>query len=383
MRALLSVCEREQTWLFRHIRDLVACESPSTDRAPLDLCAALLAMQLEGAGATVRRVPAGATSDHLVAEWHGGARRVMLLGHYDTVWPVGQLARMPIREEDGRLFGPGVYDMKAGLVMGMLAVRALVESVRETARPHVSMLVTADEEVGSATSRALIEQMAREHDAVLVLEPALPGGGVKTARKGVGEFEIVARGVSSHAGADPAAGASAVHEIARQILAVETLRDPRRGISVNAGVVAGGTRGNVVAEHARALVDVRVSRLEDGPRLTEAFHALRPVDPRVTLEVNGRIDRPPMERSEQVLKLYQLARSVAAELGDDLAEGGTGGASDGNFTAAIGVPTLDGLGALGDGAHALHEHVVVGLLPRRAALVAGLLARFGRVEDTA
>lgn len=383
MRAFLSVCEREHAWLFRHIRDLVACESPSTDRASLDLCAALLAMQLEGAGATVRRVPAGSTSDHLVAEWPGGGRRVMLLGHYDTVWPVGQLARMPIREEDGRLFGPGVYDMKAGLVMGMLAVRALVESVREPARPHVSMLVTADEEVGAATSRVLIEQMAREHDAVLVLEPALPGGGVKTARKGVGEFEIVARGVSSHAGADPAAGASAVHEIARQVLAVEKLRDPRRGISVNAGVVAGGTRGNVVAEQARAVVDVRVSRLEDGPRLTEAFHALRPVDPRVTLEVAGRVDRPPMERSEQVLKLYQLARSVAAELGDDLTEGATGGASDGNFTAAIGVPTLDGLGALGDGAHALHEHVVVGLLPRRAALVAGLLARFGRVEDTA
>jgi glutamate carboxypeptidase len=383
VRALLSACDRERAWLFRHLRDLVACESPSTDRAALDLCAALLAMQLEAAGAAVRRVPAGTTADHLVAEWRGGGRRVLLLGHYDTVWPVGQLARMPLREEDGRLFGPGVYDMKGGLAMGMLAARTIAEQIEAAARPHVSMLVTSDEEVGSATSRELIERMARDHDAVFVLEPALPGGGVKTARKGVGEFEIVAHGVSSHAGADPGAGASAVHEIARQIIAVEALRNPKHGISVNAGVVAGGTRGNVVAERATAVVDVRISRLEDAGRVTEAFHALEAENPRVRLDVRGGVNRPPMERSDAVVRLFEMARAVAAEMGEVLAEGATGGASDGNFTAAIGVQTLDGLGAIGDGAHALHEHVVAAALPGRAALLAGLMARFGRVEAVA
>jgi glutamate carboxypeptidase len=281
------------------------------------------------------------------------------------------------------LFGPGVYDMKAGLLIGMLAARTLVETMAEPERPHVSMLITSDEEVGGRSSRPAIERMARDHDAVLVLEPALDGGAVKTARKGVGEFEIIARGVPSHAGADPGSGASAVHEIARQILAVEGLRQPRRGISVNAGIVCGGTRGNVVAEEARAVVDVRVSRIEDAEAVTRAMRALRAVDPRVTLEVHGAVDRPPMERRDGVIRLYELARSVAAAMGDDLGEGATGGASDGNFTAAIGVPTLDGLGALGDGAHALHEHVVMDFPARRAALVAGIMARFGRTATPA
>jgi glutamate carboxypeptidase len=375
MRALLTACDRDRAWLLTLIRDLVTCESPSTDRAALDRCAWLLESRLSDLGASVRRVDGAPTADHLVAEWPGDGPRVMLLGHYDTVWPVGQLARMPVREEDGKLFGPGSYDMKAGLAIGMLAMRALTAGRPAAGRPRVSMLISADEEVGSATSRALIERMALEQRAVLVLEPAIPGGAVKTARKGVGEFEIVAHGVSSHAGADPGAGASAIHEIARQILGVEALRNPARGISVNAGVVDGGTRGNVVAETARAVVDVRVAHLEDAAAVTAAMHAMRPVDPRVRLDVAGGVNRPPMERSAGVVALFELARSVAADLGDDLQEGASGGASDGNFTAALGVPTLDGLGAVGDGAHALHEHVVIDMLPRRAALLAGLLAR--------
>jgi len=357
------------------IHDLVRCESPSTDPTALALCAALLEERLSEAGASVRRVPAGTTGDHLVAKWPGAGAPVMLLGHYDTVWPVGQLSRMPLQEEDGRLFGPGVYDMKAGLVLGMLAMRALMDVIPEASRPGVSMLITSDEEVGAGTSRALIERTAREHRAVLVLEPAMRGGALKTARKGVGEFTLTARGISAHAGADPTLGASAVHELARQILAIESLRDDERGVSVNVGVIQGGTRGNVIAEEARAVIDVRISHLEDLERLNAAVYALRPFDPRVELTVEGRIDRPPMERTASVVRLFELARVVSAEIGDELGEGMSGGASDGNFTAAIGVPTLDGLGAVGDGAHALTEHVQVGQLPRRAALVAGLLAR--------
>jgi glutamate carboxypeptidase len=241
----------------------------------------------------------------------------------------------------------------------------------------MQFLATSDEEVGSATSRAVIESMAQAATAVLVLEPALPGGVLKTARKGVGEFEIVAHGVSAHAGVDPGAGASAVHELARQIVAVQALSDPARGLSVNVGVVEGGTRSNVVAERARAAVDVRVSRLADAAGIEAALHRLAPQDPRVRLEVRGAVNRPPMERTPGVARLFETARRVGQELGVDVREGMTGGASDGNFTAALGVPTLDGLGATGDGAHALHEHVVVADLPVRAALVAGLLLRLG------
>jgi glutamate carboxypeptidase len=379
--SFLPACEREAAWLASLIKDLVACESPSFDRGALDACASLLSSHLAGAGATVSRVAAGAgsTADHVLAEWPGEGASILILGHFDTVWPVGQLARMPVREENGRLFGPGIFDMKAGLAIGLLAVRVLVAGVPAPARPRVRLLATSDEEVGSGTSRAAIEQLAQQSAAVLVLEPSLPGGAVKTARKGVGEFEVIAHGVSAHAGVDPDAGASAVHELARQIGAIERLNDPARGLSVNVGVIEGGTRPNVVAERARAVVDVRIARLEDAAALQTAFGALRAVHPRVRIEVRGGINRPPMERTEGAARLYALAREVARAMGGDLAEGATGGGSDGNFTAALGVPTLDGLGAVGDGPHALHEHIIVNELPRRAALVAGLLARLGAV----
>jgi glutamate carboxypeptidase len=213
-----------------------------------------------------------------------------------------------------------------------------------------------------------------------VLEPALPGGAVKTARKGVGEFVVTAHGVSAHAGANPGAGASAIHELARVITAIEGWNDASRGVTLNVGVVQGGLRSNVVAEEAHALVDVRIARLDDGPRVEHAFAQLRAENPRVRLEVTGRINRPPMERTPGVARLYALARDVARRLGDDLAEGSTGGASDGNFTAALGIPTLDGLGATGDGPHAIDEHVIVKDLADRATLVAGVLARLGDVR---
>ena len=257
------------------------------------------------------------------------------------------------------------------------AMRVVTAVADRGARPAVTLLATCDEEVGSQTSRALIEQLARESAAVLVFEPALPGpgGGVKTSRKGVGEFEIVATGVAAHAGVDPGAGASAVHEMARQIAAVQALGDPAAGLTVNVGIVEGGTRSNVVAEHARAVVDVRVSRMEDAARIDKSMRALRAHDPRVSLAVTGGVNRPPMERGPGVARLCAIAQDVAREQGWDLTEGGTGGGSDGNFSAALGVPTLDGLGPVGDGAHALHEHVVIKDLEPRVALAAGLLLR--------
>ncbi|HUF47907.1 MAG TPA: M20 family metallopeptidase [Vicinamibacterales bacterium] len=377
MTPLLAAAERERAWTIERIRALVQAESPSTDRAALDRCAAVLTAQCREAGATVRREPAGTTADHVVAEWPGARGRALFVGHFDTVWPVGQIARMPLAVVDGRLHGPGVLDMKAGLAVALTAMKVAVAVLPVDTRPAVTLLATSDEEVGSGSSRALLESLARAHDAVLVFEPAIPGGALKTARKGVGEFRVTAHGISSHAGADPGAGASAVHELARQVAVLVALADPRVGRSVNVGVFEGGTRSNVVAETAHALVDVRVSRMADAAGVDAAIRGLRAADPRVRLEVQGGINRPPMERTPGVARLFDLAREVALTWGEDLAEGATGGASDGNFTAALGVPTLDGLGGVGDGPHALHEHVIMDYLPRRAALVAGLVARLG------
>ena len=269
--------------------------------------------------------------------------------------------------------------MKAGIVVAMTAIRALQER-SDSARPTVVMLWTTDEEIGSGTSRAVIEFEAQQSDAVLVLEPSLPGGAAKTRRKGCGEFVLSVRGVSAHAGIDPTKGASAIHELAHQIGYLESLSEPDRGISVNVGLVQGGTRPNVIAEQARAVIDVRVPTMADGHRIEAAIKSLRPRDPRTELEIIGAVERPPLERSEAVARLFELARETANALGRELGEGGTGGGSDGNFTAALGVPTLDGLGPEGDGAHALHEHVLVRDLPWRAALVAGLLGRLEAVK---
>ena len=308
---LESACEREADGLLRTLRELVRAESPSTDRAALEACAAVLVRQLEAAGATVRRLPGAPTADHVLAEWPGRGPGILLIGHFDTVWPVGQISRMPVEERGGLLHGPGVLDMKAGLAIGITAGRVLAAG-EPASRPRVRLLATSDEEVGSATSRADIERLARESAAVIVLEPALPGGAVKTARKGVGEFELVAHGVSAHAGANPGAGASAIREIARQILAIDALNDAERGVTVNVGVIDGGTRSNVVAERARAVIDVRISRLADAEAIEHALRHLAPADPRVRLQLSGRVNRPPMERTAGVAALYAMAREVAA-----------------------------------------------------------------------
>jgi glutamate carboxypeptidase len=384
---LQKFCRANASWLIETIESLVRIESPSDDKTAVDRCGTELAARLEAIGGRVTRLPQPERGDHLRAEFGEPANRgtsepgnrqtreprILLLGHFDTVWPIGTLERMPLVHTDGRLHGPGVFDMKAGIGLAMLATRALLETAAPVAR-RIVMLWTTDEEVGSATSRAAIEEEARKSDAVFVLEPSLPGGAVKTARKGVGEYELHVHGIPAHAGIDPSKGASAIHELARQILRLEELHDLERGVSVTVGRVSGGTRTNVVAEDARAMIDVRATTGADAARLDAALRRLAPVDPRTTLTLSGGVDRPPLERTEQVIRLYHKARAVAAELGLTLAEGSTGGGSDGNFTAAIGVSTLDGLGAVGDGAHALHEHVEVSLLPDRAALVAGLIA---------
>ena len=372
--SLRDFCRDARPWLLETIEALVSLESPTTDKAAVDQCGRALAARLEAIGGRVSRLPRADRGDHLLAEFGCGTSQILLLGHFDTVWPVGQLERMPLVRSNGRLHGPGVFDMKAGIAIGMLATRALLETGVSLSR-RIVMLWTTDEEVGSATSRAAIEDEARRSDAVLVLEPSLPGGAVKTARKGCGEYELRVRGVAAHAGIDPSKGASAIHELARQIVLVQKLQDLDRGVSVNVGIISGGTRTNVVAEEARAVVDVRAPTQADAARVDAAFRALKAVDDRTAVSVTGGLDRPPLERTAQVARLYEQAFEVARELGQALGEGSTGGGSDGNFTAALGVATLDGLGAVGDGAHALHEHVDIESLPDRAALVAGLIAR--------
>lgn len=372
--ALRAFCESQHAWLLALIEELVSHESPTDDKRLVDRCGDRLAARLADAGGRVERFTSETTGEHMRAEFGGGTRQVLLLGHFDTVWPAGQLARMPFEIRDGRLHGPGVLDMKAGIALGTLATRALF-ATQAPADTRVVMLWTTDEETGSDTSRSLVEREARRSDAVLVLEPALPGGVLKTSRKGCGEFEVSVRGVPAHAGVDPGKGVSAIRELARQILAVETLQDLSQQISVNVGVISGGTRPNVVAEEARAMVDVRAPTRAAAARIEAAMQALTPHIPGATVTVTGGFGRPPMERTDGVARLFALAQDVGATLGQSVAEGGTGGGSDGNFCAALGVPTLDGLGALGDGAHARHEHVLVDALIPRATLLAGLLTR--------
>jgi glutamate carboxypeptidase len=374
MREILRFCEAEQPWLRDAISAFVEAESPSDDKAAVDACGRLLARRLEACGARVTRIPQVACGDQLRAEWGTGDRQLLLLGHFDTVWSVGQLAAMPLREEGGRLYGPGVFDMKAGISIGIQAVRAL-QARGMMPRCRIVILLTTDEEIGSRASRSAIETEARQSHAVLVLEPSLADGGAKTSRKGCGEYELIVRGKAAHAGIEPTKGASAIRELALQITRLHALQDVERGLTLNVGLISGGTRANVVPDVARAVVDVRVRTMADAADLDAALRRLAPELPGTSLELHGGIDRPPLERTDAVVRLYQTARLIAAELGHGLAEGSTGGGSDGNFTAALGIPTLDGLGATGDGAHALHEHVNLADLPWRAALLAGLLTR--------
>ncbi len=324
---LQKFCRDHRSWLIAITEALVRLESPTTDKAAVDRCGRELAAQLEAIGGRVTRLARGDRGDHLRAEFGGSPAQtghdhtpVLLLGHFDTVWPVGQLAQMPLAQRDGRLHGPGVFDMKAGIAIGLLAARALLET-DHLPSCGIAMLWTTDEETGSATSRAAIEDEARRSRAVLVLEPSLPGGTLKTSRKGCGGYEIVVQGVAAHAGIEPQKGASAVQELAHQILRINALQDLERGILVNVVQVTGGRRSNVIPDEARAIVDVRVPTLADVAHVDAAIRGLRTVDPRTSLAIAGGVDRPPLERSEGVARLYKQAQQIARELGHALSEG--------------------------------------------------------------
>jgi glutamate carboxypeptidase len=359
--------------LKARLRELVEVESPSEDKAAVDRAGELVAGWAEALGGKVKRHRQKAFGDVLELRF-GPARskrgRVLLLGHLDTVWPMGTLAKMPWREAEGKLWGPGVLDMKAGVVMALEAVSALRELGQE--RP-VTLLLVSEEEVGSPVSRAITERLAAECAAVLVLEPA-QGLAYKTARKGVGNYGLRVEGVGSHAGVDFGSGHSAVLEMARLVERVSGFTDLSKGLTVNVGVVAGGTRSNVVAAECVAEVDVRIVKAKDAARVEKLFRGLKVTDKACRLTVTGGINRPPMERKAGTVALFRIAQRLAAEMGLTLEEAATGGGSDGNFTAAMGVPTLDGMGAGGAGAHAAHEQVVVRHLVERTVLLAGVMA---------
>ena len=333
---------------------LVVAESPSLNKARCDACADEVAeLFRQRTGIRARRHRRSDRGDHLEIRIGEGTEPIVLLCHHDTVWPTGTLARLPFRVDGDRVAGPGSYDMKAGIVEAAFALEG------SSPRRPVVVLSTSDEEIGSTSSRALIEETAREAVAVLVLEPAASGGAIKTARKGIADFILEIEGRAAHAGVEPEKGISAIEEMAHQVLALKELADPVGGTTINVGVVEGGTRPNVVAARARAEIDVRFARASEAERIVNAIGNLQARLPGARLSVSGGVDRPPMERGPGTIRLAQLAQHLASDVGFQLTETSTGGGSDGNFTAAIGAPTLDGLGPDGGGAHADSEHLLV------------------------
>ncbi len=373
-RDLLRWLTGRQPEMIASVREMVVRESPTGNKPACDDLCSYLAREFERLGGRVKIHRQGSAGNHLQVDFSGGKGRkpVLLLGHFDTVYDVGTLRTMPWREQNGRLYGPGVFDMKSGIAQMMFALWASREIRGGLPRP-VTVLLVSDEEGGSASSRALTEKLARKCAAVLVCEPSGPGGALKTARKGVGSFVIKITGQAAHSGLDFEKGHSAILELAHQIQAISRLTDLKRGITLNVGVVRGGTRTNVIAAEALAEVDLRIANKADGAVMERKVRRLRPVDPKCRIEIEGGINRPPMERTKQVVALFETARKIARELGFPLKEIAVGGGSDGNFTGGIGIPTLDGLGAVGEGAHASHESIVAAELPRRAALLAGLI----------
>jgi glutamate carboxypeptidase len=366
------------------IRELVEIESPSDNKAAIDRVAEAVAEKFARLGGEVRFHRAKEFGSHLQVNFGGrSAKPVLLLGHYDTVYPMGTLATMPCRVEGNRLTGPGVLDMKSGIALMLHALAGLQEWNSGNSggrsggllRP-VTVLLVSDEEVGSNSSRAITEALATRSAAVLVFEPSYGrSGAVKTARKGVGEYLVKVTGKAAHAGLDFEKGVNAILELARQIEEVSGFTELKKGLTVNVGVVSGGSRTNVVPAEAAAQVDVRIARLKDAAGIDKKMRRLRPFNRKCKVEVTGGVNRPPMERTAGVAALYAQASDIARELGWKLDEAAVGGGSDGNFTAGLGIPTLDGLGGVGDGAHAIHEHILISELPRRAALIAGLIER--------
>jgi glutamate carboxypeptidase len=366
-----------QDEIVQTIRELTEIESPSDNKQAVDRIAKFLAVKFEQLGGRTQLHPSAEYGDSLQVDFGSPANRkpVLLLGHYDTVYPLGTLKTMPSNIEDGRLRGPGVLDMKSGIALMLHAIEALQQWHGALPRP-VTVFLVSDEEVGSRSSRKITEALARKSAGVLVLEPAAGlRGAVKTARKGVGEYTLRVQGVAAHAGLDPGKGHSAILELSRQIAVIAKLNNLKQGVSLNAGVIEGGTRTNVVAAAASVRMDVRIKSAKQSGGIDRKLRSLKPFDEHCKLEMTGGINRLPMERTPGVAALYRKACEIAAEVGWNLQEAAVGGGSDGNFTAGIGIPTLDGLGGVGEGAHAVHEFIVISELPRRAFLLAGLIER--------
>ena len=375
---VLTWTRSKQNEIVAFLRELVECESPSDDPAAITRFTDLFRERVRDLG-NVEVIPTNlAYGPHLQCEINlpgeGTEGRILALGHSDTVYPLGTLSSMPWRQHDGRLWGPGVLDMKAGIAFFVFAMRAIRE-LDIPVRRKVLLQLNSDEEIGSESSRPLTEDEARKSVAVLVLEPGTGlDGKAKTARKGVGDYIVTVRGKEAHAGLDFASGASAILELARQIENISHFTDLDTGLNVNPGVIKGGTRSNVIAGFAQMEVDFRVSRLADATVLEDRFRKLEPVDRRCTIDIAGGLNRPPMERTREIGQLFATAQKLAAELGIDLQESTSGGGSDGNFTAALGIPTLDGIGAIGEGAHSRGESILIDRIADRTALLAKLVA---------
>jgi glutamate carboxypeptidase len=379
MRKILRVLKSREAQMVRMLGSFVRCESPSHNKKAVDHFGEMVAAEWRERRAKVSVLPVAKLGNLVRAEMslggdHEPKQQIMVLGHLDTVYPLGILAKTPFRISGGRAWGPGTFDMKGGLVLALFAVDALKAAGIKPAKKLV-FLWTSDEEIGSESSRRTIETEALRSDAVLVLEPSFGRDGrLKTARKGVGTAEIVVAGRSAHAGVDPEKGVNAVQELALQIERLMKLNDRDRGISVQTTVVSGGTVSNVIPEHARAEVDIRFTRAVDGLRLDRKLRSLRPITKDARVEIRGGTNRPPLERTVAVRTLFRHAQSLMRDMGLALGEAATGGGSDGNLTGALGVPTLDGLGAVGDFPHSPREHIIIRALPERAALLTGLLA---------
>jgi glutamate carboxypeptidase len=374
-RDLTAAVARRQPQMLKMIAQLVGLESPTEDRVAVNRCVTLVESWITSLGGKSRRSQQKAAGDLLIGRFgpiRSTGKPLLLLGHLDTVWPLGTLKQMPFRVREDRAWGPGVLDMKAGVVMALSALRILLDA-DQLSQP-VMLLLNSDEETGSEHSRALTESLAKKCAAVFVLEPAqgIPGA-YKTARKGVANYRLQVHGVPSHSGVDFSHGHSAVLELGRQIARASAFTDSARGITVNAGVIGGGTRSNVVPAHAWAEFDVRIARAVDAERMDRRFRSLRAIDRACRLEVTGGLNRPPMERTPGTVALFQRAATMAAGLGFQLQEAATGGGSDGNFTSALGIPTLDGMGAVGEGAHAHRESILLDALVPRTALLAAMI----------
>lgn len=359
------------------LRKLSEMESPSHEKAAVDRLGRFIAATMADLGADITIEPRAEAGDLVIARWHGDPAngQITLLLHIDTVYPLGTLEKQPVYEQNGRLYGPGVLDMKGGTAVLWGAIKALRDSGMMPDRP-ITALFTTDEEIGSYASVGMIRELAMQSQVVFCLEPAMPDGSLKTWRKGVGEYTVTAHGKAAHAGADPKAGRSAIVELAHQIMKLQALADFEKGTTINVGVIRGGTASNVVPEQASMEVDLRVMVPEEADRIDACLRDLKPVIEGVAVEVSGGINRPPMPRDERMVKTFKHACQVAEGLGLSLTEAGTGGGSDANFVAPLGIPVLDGLGLSGANMHSADEYVLIESLPVRAALVAGLLVGY-------